>query len=461
MGKHTLHEAVLAVLRQHLDADGVSAGFITSQVDHSRPTVNRALVELVNNGSLVRSGGGRSVVYRLSVEESTRLSPSVGDPVEELRPTSSDTALKPLVWSKSSLALKTHLSQSLGSRTPVSYQRSFVENYEPNMSSLLPKKLAQELWDKGKSKTTLPAGTYARKVLEQLLIDLSWSSSRLEGNKKSILDTKELFEKGHSGNADLDTVMLLNHKDAIEFLVECVPNEGITVPIIRNLQSILMNALLSNSAELGKIRNTLVSIEGTVYQPTQVPALLEQMLELIVQKGRLINNPLESAFFFWVNLAYLQPFVDGNKRTSRLACNMPLLLANCTPLSFLNVERNDYALAMLGIYEKLDTSIAVDLFEHTYNRSVLAYAAARESLGEPPAFRIKYREQLSEVISQVVYFGQTLSDLTLPANVEPADSSLFWAMVKEDLASLEIFNCSRFRLPVSATRAWIEKGRPA
>ena len=92
MGKNTLQEAILSAVRQCPHADGINAGLITAQVGHSRPTVNRALVELVNKGSLVRSGGGRSVVYRLSVEESKRPFEAVGSPVEEPRPSSSDTA---------------------------------------------------------------------------------------------------------------------------------------------------------------------------------------------------------------------------------------------------------------------------------------------------------------------------------------------------------------------------------
>ena len=76
-----------------------------------------------------------------------------------------------------------------------------------------------------------------------------------------------------------------------------------------------------------------------------------------------IKNPLETGFFLWVNLAYLQPFEAGNKRVSRLAANVPLMLYNQAPLSFLDVDREDYALAMMGVYESCDVSMAVDLFD--------------------------------------------------------------------------------------------------
>jgi len=105
--------------------------------------------------------------------------------------------------------------------------------------------------------------------------------------------------------------------------------------VICNVQSKLMNGLMANSAALGAIRNTIVNVSDTVYVPSQVPMLLEEMLRAIVEKARAIKHPIECAFFLWVNIAYLQPFEDGNKRTSRLASNLPLLaLELCAAIVF-------------------------------------------------------------------------------------------------------------------------------
>jgi len=156
--------------------------------------------------------------------------------------------------------------------------------------------------------------------------------------------------------------MLLNHKAAIEFLVDAVPTQGMTMSLVRNLHAVLMQDLLASTEGLGAIRKKVVNISDTTYVPMQVPAFLEEMLDNVIGKARLVKNPIEAAFFVWVNLAYLQPFEDGNKRTSRLAANIPLMLYNCAPLSFIDVDTNDYALAMLGVYEFLDVSMAVDLF---------------------------------------------------------------------------------------------------
>ena len=120
-----------------------------------------------------------------------------------------------------------------------------------------------------------PAGTYIRKVLEQLLIDLSWSSSKLEGSRYTLLATEELFKSGIE-DGDVDSIMLLNHKRAIEFLVDSVPEDGLTSPLIRNLHSLLMQDLMSDPNGLGEIRTKIVNISDTVYVPTQIPSLLEE-----------------------------------------------------------------------------------------------------------------------------------------------------------------------------------------
>jgi hypothetical protein len=364
-------------------------------------------------------------------------------------------------WSAESQALRAELAAPLGTRTPISYQRQFVDDYRPNRSSLLPVALADLLFAEGRMPGQQPAGTYARKVLEQLLIDLSWSSSRLEGNRKSLLDTRSLFRTGRSAADDTDSTMLLNHKDAIEFIVDAVPSYGITVPVIRNLQSLLMQGLLADPRALGTIRTTIVNIEGSVYVPTQAPSLLEEMLGLITDKSRQIKNPIEGAFFLWVNLAYLQPFEDGNKRTSRLSANLPLLLYNCAPLSFLDVDPVDYAMAMLGVYERLDVRLAGELFVWTYQRSIPKYQAVLASMGAPDPLRARYREQLISAVQDVVRAGKTLDEAIATAAVPHADQESFRTLLQTELAQLEPYNCARYRLSIGNTQEWTAKGRPA
>ncbi len=442
MANRSLPGEILALLRaRSIDAGRLpTAGDITVAAGASRSTVNRALVRLLAGGFIERSGRGPGTRYRAVVASGiAERAPAVG--VRESR------------------GLRDYLARPLASRAPAAYQRDFAEGYEPNESSLLPADLALALRRDGRAPGQQPAGTVARKVLEQLLIDLSWHSSRLEGNRTSLLDTRALFERGRTGANDPEAIMLLNHKDAIQFLVDVVPEQGITVPVVRNLHALLMQGLLDEPGAPGAIRRRIVSIEGSTYQPLQIPSLLAEMLDVVVAKARLIHNPLEAAFFLWLNVAYLQPFEDGNKRTSRLAANLPLLLHNCAPLSFLDVDVDDYARAMLGVYEQCNVALAAELFEATYRRSIRQYHAALTAFGTPDPIRTRYRDELADLVRRVVA-GESIADLASLAGVPDADFAPFIRVVRDELLHLEVYNCARYRLGFSQVERWIAAGRP-
>jgi Fic family protein len=457
MANLNLSKAILDFLirRAHEGLGPASPAEITAKLQAVRPTVNRHLRKLVAAGLIGREGIGPATVY----SHQTIASSAKDTHGDTLVSVPTPVAASP-PWSAGARRLRAKLEKPMGTRTPVTYQRQFVDNYQPNQSSLLPPTLAAALLSEGRIQGQQPAGTYARKVLEQLLIDLSWYSSRLEGNRKSLLDTRDLFIKGRSAGDDTDTTMLLNHKDAIEFMVDAVPAYGITVPVVRNVQTLLMNGLLANSESLGAIRRTVVNITDTVYVPTQLGSLLEEMLGQIVDKARSIKNPVEAAFFLWVNLAYLQPFEDGNKRTSRLCANLPLMLTNCAPLAFLDVEPTDYAMAMLGVYEKLEVTIAIELFCWTYRRSIPRYRTVLESMGAPDPFRARYREHLGEAVRQVVAHGSPFADAAAASGIPESDRNAFQDLLRAALQHLEPYNCARYRLPIGKTEEWIRQGRP-
>jgi Fic family protein len=448
MAKEELKATIL-----HLAAraayEGLLAEDIAPHVAVSRPTVHRALRDLVAAGRLIRLGAGRATRYQLPQPERSAQTPG-RPPIRQ-----SATAL---TFSPAADVLLTELRAPLGSRKPVGYQRSFLDDYRPNESHLLPLDVAETLFAEGRSPGQQPAGTYARKVLEQLLIDLSWNSSRLEGNQFNLIDTRELFRRGRADDLDRDATMLLNHKEAIEFLVDAVPEQGITVPVVRNLHGVLMQGLLADETAVGAIRRKIVNIDQSVYTPTQMPALIEELLGQIVGKARLVKNPIEAAFFTWVNIAYLQPFEDGNKRTSRLAANLPLLLSNCAPLSFLDVEVQHYAYAMLGVYERNDTRLAAELFAWTYRRSIDKYQVVREAIGAPDPLRARYRARISEIIQKVVG-GDVLDEIMRNTAIPEADQAAVRAMVIGELRNLEIYNCARFRLTPGTVERWIAAGR--
>lgn len=413
-----------------------SSSQLAARTGASLAQVKRRLGALVAAGVVARAGQARSTRYAL---------------VRTLPPTDTVASV--------SLSLRERLNQPLAMREPVTYRREFLEGYVPNETRLLPEPLALELAHAARMAGQQPAGTYARQVLEPLLIDLSWSSSRLEGTRYSLLATEELFRRGTTPG-DADAVMLLNHKRAIEFLVDAVPEYGLTSALLRNLHALLLQDLLADADSLGTIRRKVVQISDTVYVPTQVPLLLEEMFDLMLDKARRIKNPVEAAFFLWVHLAYLQPFEDGNKRTSRLAANVPLMLYNCAPLSFNEVAPLDYAQAMVGVYEFQDVSLAVELFAATYRRSLKKYTVLRQSMGAPDPMRLRYRETLNDVIQLIVRDRRPMVEALAVSGLGEDTAPGFRALLEEELRKLAAHNCARYRLTLRATEAWIQAGRP-
>jgi Fic family protein len=453
MAHRDLPDSILTYLIEH--PQPAAAGEIAAAVHVPRPTVNRALAALVRSGRILKGGVGPATRY-------TRMADAMPPTLtsdSSTQPLPSETSTLPPKSIREAQVLKTSLFRPLGVRTPVSYERAFVDGYRPNESSLLPRELAQSLYARARPEGQYPAGTVAIRVLEQLLIDLSWHSSHLEGNRKSLLDTRELFATGRGDPNDPDVTMLLNHKEAIEFMVDQAPLQGLTVPMVRNLHALLMQNLLEDPTAAGAIRRRVVRIDSSVYQPTHIPALLEEMLRVIVDKACDIRNPIEAAFFLWVDIAYLQPFEDGNKRTSRLAANLPLLMSNCAPLSFLDVEPEEYAYAMMGVYEERDVSLAVELFEATYLRSIDKYRAALQSFGVGTRLRTRYRAQLADAVRRVVA-GEELPDVTATLRIAAEDQADFTRTARAELAHLEVWNCGRYRISILEVERWIAAGRP-
>ncbi|GLQ88914.1 Fic family protein [Dyella flagellata] len=440
-------DALLNAL-QKLIARGEAAtsSALAAEAGMSWTTAKRHLDQLVLSGLIVREGKARATRYRLAAPAQAQ-QVALGEPGVSFD------------WSDASRALWEKLNRPLPIREIVTYRRDFVDRYIPNESSLLPRAVAIALANEGRMHEQQPAGTYARKVLEPLLIDLSWSSSRLEGNRYSLLETRELFQSGAT-DGDRDAVMLLNHKAAIEFLVDAVPQYGLSSALLRNLHATLMRDLLADTEALGTVRRKLVNISDTTYVPSQVPSVLEEMLELIINKAQLIKNPVESAFFLWVNLAYLQPFEDGNKRTSRLAANVPLMLYNCAPLSFLDVNMLDYAQAMIGVYEFTDTSLAADLFAWAYRRSIQKYAVVLEATNRPDPVRLRFREHLNEAIRRIVIDRVAAAGAMALLQLTPEELAQFQPLLRSELQLLDVHNCARYRLSLSATQAWVAAGRP-
>lgn len=139
---------------------------------------------------------------------------------------------------------------------------------------------------------------------------------------------------------------------------------------------------------------------------------------------------------------------------------MPLMLYNCAPLSFLAVERTDYATAMLGIFEQRNVAAAVELFEFIYRRSIQKYSVLRAALAAPDPVRTRYRQTLNELMQFVVFYRLTLDASMAEAPVDEADLLALRLIASTELDHLEPYNCARYNLARSMTQRWIDAGRP-
>jgi len=163
-----------------------------------------------------------------------------------------------------------------------------------------------------------------------------------------------------------------------------------------------------------------------------------------------------------VQLPYLQPFDDVNKRVSRLAANIPFIKRNVSPLSFTDVPRATYTDAVLGVYEMNRVELLRDVFTWAYERSAARYVAVRQSLGEPDPFRLNYRSALRTVVAEIVRArldrkaaAAHIASWTR-AHIDVPDRDRFREIVETELLSLHEGNFARYQLWPAEFQAWRE-----
>ncbi|MBV1878709.1 MAG: Fic family protein [Pseudomonadales bacterium] len=392
--RQQLEQIVAAIARNPAGiARGKLAETLTFTVNSK--TLQRRLASLVNAGRILKKGDKKATRYYPLQTSSETSKGQERDKTYE-------------IFSQKSQNVLIFLDIPHHARERLSYKRAFLEEYVPNETTYVPKTLRAKLFQQGKRfDQQLAAGTYARQICQRLLIDLAYNSSRLEGNTYSRLDTQKLVEQGVSaeGKVDEESVMIMNHKEALLFLVENAQDVELNSLTIRNLHNLLSQDLLANAGACGNIRTIEVDIGKSTYQPLGNPHVLRELFELILFKARKIKDPFEQSFFLLIHLSYLQAFEDVNKRTSRLSCNIPFIKINLCPLSFTDVSRDDYTAALLAIYEKHEISPMLDLYCWAYIRSCKQYSVVKKSLGEIDAYRIQYRQQKKQVMGLVVKQG--------------------------------------------------------
>ncbi|MFH1255531.1 MAG: Fic family protein [bacterium] len=213
-----------------------------------------------------------------------------------------------------------------------------------------------------------------KKELERLIIELSWKSSKIEGNTYTLLDTEKLIleNKKAAGHSRQEAQMILNHKDAFNFIRE---NAARFIFLTKKNLEDLHAILVKNLAVGFGLRKGPVGIVGSIYRPLDN---FYQINEAVNNLGAAIKNtqsPYSKALMALLGIGYIQPFEDGNKRTARLMANAILMAHHCAPLSYRSVDEIEYREAALAFYELNSVLPLKKIFIDQYEFAAKNYAA--------------------------------------------------------------------------------------
>jgi Fic family protein len=351
MQKKDRHKLIIDTLLQ--SAGPLSAGdFPLDVLECDRATLFRDLTELGKRGVVQQKGSTKGARYELKAGSIERL--------------------------------RLDLSESPDSRPKVGYNPEFLRAYEPNKTFLLSDEQLWRLCDASKVGEIKDRDAYS-KVLSALLIDLSYGSSKLEDVRMSFLDTKALIEFGETpeGASPRDIQIVLNHKEAINFMV--ANDLSISRRDLFDLHSLLCKGLMAEPGVEGRLRTRYVTIEDSAFTPINNPHQLEEEFDLFCVKAQEIQNPFEQAFFTMATIPYLQSFQDCNKRTSRVAMNIPLVRERLCPYSFSMTPKSEYMLGLVAVYERNDTRILSEAFVKGYEATSRRYLDFMKVMDMPVA----------------------------------------------------------------------------
>ena len=411
--------AILEFLRANPDTSRaqIRAGVAP---DSSESTMWRALKGLVENGTLSVTGRGPATRYRLA----------------------------------GVARINAHLEAPYYGRATVGYRREFLDAYVPGKTAYLGDVDRAQLAAAGAYPESLPAGTYARRILTRLLVDLAWASSRMEGNTYEILETERLIEAGQeaSGRDRAEALMILNHRDAIEYVVDHLADADIDRRTLCDLHALLANGLLYDPALGGRLRRLPVSIGRSAYLPLDDEFDVAAAFETFLNKAKAIANPFEQSFFVLAHLPYLQPFADVNKRTSRVAANVPLLKAGLAPLSFVATDDRQYVDGLLGVYELNEIALLKQVYLTSYVATARQYTALRAQMDSPPKAALTHRDFVCQAVRRCVFdWGafrrQGVLSMAVLAGIPEGELDAVAKYVEGEVNGLHEGNAIRYSLP--------------
>lgn len=403
-------------------------------------TLRNWLGDLVTGGTIEFRGERKGRRYRF-VERPVVVVPAAGTITAEGQPPA--VAIPPIFTAESQTLIK-RVQAPLYTRPPATYREDWLQTYEPNKSAYLTRKQREELATLGKRDPIYGrAGTYIKKIYDRLLIDFSFNSARLEGNTYTLADTERLLLQGTAaqGKLDAERIMILNHKEAIGYLVQHIDTLQPDEETIRTLHYLLADSLVAVGAA-GKIRDESIRVSGTTYAPLDGRERLTRLLLSLLEKARAIADSFEQSFFLLAHISYLQAFVDVNKRTARLASIIPLIRGDYVPQSFADVAQDAYMKAMTAVYEFNEVGPLADLYGWSYRRTCQRFATTAHVVGfdEVAAlYRPSRRALVTDLVRAKVPQDKVAEWITthVPPSVAPQHREKFITDVLAEIANLD------------------------
>lgn len=310
----------------------------------SRITIIRDLDEMIKNGLIIRVGNGPAVKYQMSPNYFLFKDINVSDYFFH------DPEKREAATSFNFEIIEKLKNVSLFNDDETVYLKALNDRYQKNIANL--------------------HLNIINKEFERLMIELSWKSSKIEGNTYDLLETEFLIKenKAAKGHTKMETQMILNHKDALNF-IRNDSFKNITLGKIQKIHSLLTKEMgISN-----ELRAKPVGITGTLYRPLQNQAEINQAVDALCALVNGKENIFEKSLLLNLLIAYIQPFNDGNKRTGRLTGNAILMVNNYCPLSFRSIDELEYKKAVLLFYEQNNAKYFKELFIEQYRFAVENY----------------------------------------------------------------------------------------
>lgn len=339
-------DAILAFIEANKTA---SIGQIFEYVQENlgeitRITVSRDLEKMLKLNLIERQGAGRSVVYHPSSQYST---------------------LK-------KIDVEEYFAQDLDQRKIKEKFNFDIFDILKNIFTEAEKKKLVGLNEIYRDKIKDIAPDALRKEIERLNIDFSWKSSKIEGNTYSLLETEQLIKNQQEadGHSKEEATMILNHKKALDYIGSSKKDfQSVSVAKIENVHSLIVDSLNVTK----NLRKSLVGITGTNYRPLDNEFQIKEALEKTCKLVNDTKDVFEKTVILMLLIAYIQPFVDGNKRTSRLSGNAILQSFDSCPLSYRSMDEIEYKKAILLFYEQNNISYFKELFLKQFEFAVENY----------------------------------------------------------------------------------------